>query len=96
MPAGEDAVSIGKISQVCYLLAATLSGGGVLLAGLGYFPGMGMLLLIVSGVCLVLGLVLVSEFSDEVMKDEDRGLSLPGSPPQLTNEGRETHGNRTA
>lgn len=96
MSAQKIALSISKITQACYLLAATLSGGGVLLAGLGYFPALGTLLLIASGLCLVLGLVLVSEFSDEVMKDEDRGLSLPVSPPQLTNEGSETHGNRTA
>lgn len=76
-------MSRGKISQGCYLLAATSSGGGVLLAGFGFFPAMGMLLLIFSGLCLVLGLVLVADFSDE-----DRGLSRRDSPPHVTDEGR--------
>ncbi|HLC29768.1 MAG TPA: hypothetical protein VJM51_03190 [Dehalococcoidia bacterium] len=65
MEARKDALNIGKIAQVCYLLAAILSGGGVLLAGLGFFPALGTVLLIVSGLCLVLGLVLLSEFRDE-------------------------------
>ncbi len=61
----KDALNTGKIAQVCYLLAATLSGGGVLLAGLGFFPALGTVLLIVSGLCLVLGLMLLSKFKDE-------------------------------
>ena len=65
MPALKDVLNIGKITQVCYLLAAILSGSGVLLAGLGFFPALGTVLLIVSGLCLVLGLVLRSEFKNE-------------------------------
>lgn len=77
-------MSMSKIAQACYLLAATLSGGGVLLAGFGYFPALGTLLLIVAAGCLVLGLVLVSGLSDR-----DWGRRFPGRPSATHHERRE-------